>query len=207
LKRIDKSYPIFVLGGVVIDRAHVRDIVEPDMNQFKMRYFGRDDVILHTVDMGSGTGSYAFLADPTIRAKFYEDLNAMLLRWDYKVIACVIKKPELVDQFGTNAQDPYMHCLHVLVERFCQELGEELDTGFICAEKRGRSFDYDLMQAWEKLRTQGTPDTLAIRIDSRIVALDLRDKKPNLAGMQLADLVITPIGRHVMEMAPKPNQV
>lgn len=40
-------------------------------------------------------------------------------------------------------------------------------------------------------------------IDARIVGLDLKDKKPNLAGMQLADLVITPIGRQVAQMPAK----
>ncbi|MGH2532520.1 MAG: DUF3800 domain-containing protein [Thermomicrobiales bacterium] len=44
-------------------------------------------------------------------------------------------------------------------------------------------------------------------IDAKIVGLDLKDKKPNIAGLQLADLVITPIGRRLAGMPPKPNEV
>ena len=43
--------------------------------------------------------------------------------------------------------------------------------------------------------------------EERIVGLDLRDKKPNLAAMQLADLVITPIGRRAARKPPKTDQV
>jgi hypothetical protein len=207
LTKIEPTYPVFVLGGVVIDRAYVRDVIEIEMNQFKQRYFGRTDIVLHTVEMNNGTGDYAFLADTATRTAFYDDLHTHLQSWDYKVIACVIKKPELVKRYGTAAKDPYMYSLDILVERFCNELDEELDAGFICAEKRGGSLDRELMIAWENLRTRGTRYMGAHQIDCRIVSLDLRDKKPNLAGMQLADLVITPIGRHIVGATPKPNRV
>jgi uncharacterized protein DUF3800 len=76
LTRIYHRYPIFVLGGAIVERAYVRDVIEPEMNQFKRRYFGRDDVVLHTVNMRNGTGDYAFLADPNIRSNFSLDLNS-----------------------------------------------------------------------------------------------------------------------------------
>ena len=206
-KHLHSNYPIFVLGGIIVDRAYVRDVIVPDMNQFKINYFGHADVILHTVDMNKGTGDYAFLSDTGIRADFYNDLHQLLDKWDYKVIACVIRKPELVARYGENANDPYHYSLHLLVERFCKELGEALDSGFICAEKREGSLDHELMQEWERLRTAGTYYASARKIDNRIVGLDLRDKKPNLAGMQLADLVVTPIGRHVIGTSEKSNRV
>ncbi len=46
-KQLAGNFPIFVLGGVIVDRAHVPDVIEPDMNRFKEHYFGRRDVILH----------------------------------------------------------------------------------------------------------------------------------------------------------------
>jgi hypothetical protein len=163
--------------------------------------------VLHTVDMNDGRGIYSFLSDAKIRKGFYDDLNLLLQQWDYKVIACVVKKAELVKLHGANARDPYQYSLHILVERFCKELGDNLDAGFICAEKRGGSQDHELLREWEKIRTRGTTYASAKSIDCRIVSLDLRDKKPNLAGMQLADLVVTPVGRHVHGTPAKPNQV
>lgn len=206
LKRINTGYPIFALGGVIVDRAYVRDVIEPQMAAFKRKYIGNKTIILHTVDMNDGTGDYAFLSDPVVRASFYADLNALVQNWEYTVVCCVIDKRRYVAKYADPA-DLYHYSLVVLVERFCWELGTELDTGFICAEKRGNPFDRDLMLAWERIRTSGTAYASAKRIDDRIVGLDLRDKKPNLAGLQLADLVVTPIGRHVAGTPPKPNRV
>lgn len=207
--RISANYPVFVLGGVIVDRAYLRTVVAPAMRAFKLRHFGRDDVVLHTVDMGKGRGDYAFLAAPGLRAYFYTDLNLLLLELQYKVVACVIKKPEHVATYGANAADPYHYSLDILVERFCLELAGNPDAGLICAEKRNPGLDRDLMVVWQTLLTSGTGTGYANskQIDERIVGLDRQDKKPHLVGLQLADLVVTPIGRRVAGRAPKADEV
>jgi hypothetical protein len=81
-KRINPQYPIFALGGVIIERAYLRTVVEPEMNRFKVKYFGRNNVTLHTVDMRHSEGDYAFLKDARVRSAFYEELNQLLLDWE-----------------------------------------------------------------------------------------------------------------------------
>ncbi|MGH8010538.1 MAG: DUF3800 domain-containing protein [Candidatus Binatia bacterium] len=208
LRRINPKYPVFVLGGVIVDRAYVRNTIEPQMRQFKMTHFGRDDVVLHTVAMGRGRGDYAFLANPAKRGAFYADLNALLLRWDYKVVVCVFELPRLIAQH-TQPADPYHDGLEILVERFCQELGNDDDAGYICAEKRNPGLDRELLAAWERLTSSGVRarQARAEEIDRKIVDLSLKDKAANMAGLQLADLVVTPPGRYVAGMPPHPNQV
>jgi hypothetical protein len=209
LKRISPNYPVFVLGGVIVDRAYVREVIEPRVREFKRHFWGREDVILHTVDMRNNAGDFGFLTDPRRRLVFYAALNEMLEELAYQVTAVVIRKDAHVARYGKNAADPYLYAMDMLIERFCKELGDELDSGFICAEKRNPTLDRELMEAWEKLRSNGigTGYASSRHIDDRIVGLDLRDKKPNLAGMQLADLVITPVGRHVLQTPEKADQV
>lgn len=207
LTNLHKSrYPFFALGGVIIDRAYLREIVEPDLNDFKTTYFGRTDVVLHTVNMRNGGGDYDFLSNVAVRTAFYTDLNALLAKWEYKVIGCGFDKVKFVARYG-NPIDPYHYSLDILVERFCNDLGGQLDDGFICAEKRGGSLDHNLLLAWENLRTGGIESITARDIDCRIVGMDLRDKTLNLTGLQLADLIVTPIGRHVAGFAEKPFQI
>ena len=38
----------------------------------------------------------------------------------------------------------------------------------------------------------------ASQIEKRVLSLNLRSKAANLAGLQLADLVVTPIGRNIL---------
>ena len=73
-----------------------------------------------------------------------------------------------------------------------------MHEGVIVAEKRDPTLDHELEIAWLNLKVQGTRFTRAKAIDKRILGLNLRSKKENIAGLQLADLVVSPIGRHVL---------
>ncbi len=46
---IDPQYPVFVLGGVIIDRAYAEGEMTERVRDFKLRLFGRDDIIGDTV--------------------------------------------------------------------------------------------------------------------------------------------------------------
>ena len=199
LRRINPVYPLFVLGGVIVDRAYVRNTIAPQMHQFKLHHFGRSDVLLHTVEMGKGRGDYAFLANPVRRTEFYADLNALLQQWEYKVVTCVFDLPRFVAKHAKPA-DPYHEGLEILIDRFCDELGDDEDAGFICAEKRNPGLDRALIAAWERLMLDGgnMGHERSVEVDRKIVDLNLKDKHPAMAGLQLADLVVTPPGRFVL---------
>jgi hypothetical protein len=154
-------------------------------------------------------GRYGFesMQDPAFRAEFYESLNAMLEELDYKIVACAIKLDEYVARYGANAPDPYMDSLGVLVERFCMDLEDETDAGFICAEMRNPHLDRALRRAWDDICERGTRSLGPSEIDEKIVHLTLKNKKPNVAGMQLADLVATAVGRSVMAKPAHGNEV
>jgi hypothetical protein len=197
LNKIDPKYPVFVLGGVIVDRAYARTVMQPRVRQLKLDFFGDPGIILHTNDILRARNGFEALTNPVIRQAFYEALNSLMRELEYKVVACVINKERLVKQYGKNADDPYLYSLEVLVERFCKELGECTDGGIIYAEKRGEPLDHDLNLAWEKLRSHGggTGYAGSTMIDERICELVVKDKRLSIAGLQLADLVIGPIAR------------
>lgn len=201
LDKIDPSYPVVVLGGVIIDRTYARTVVGPRVQQLKEDFFDRDDLVLHTADIVRAKDGFEALKDNALRDEFYTALNTMMRELEYKMIACVIKKADHLAKYGPNAADPYMYSLDILVERFCREVGDLPDGGFICAEKRGHDLDQALDQAWAKLIRRGTDYISAKKIDERVVDLGLKDKGLDIAGLQLADLVISPIGRAVMGKA------
>lgn len=91
-----------------------------------------------------------------------------------------------------------MLSLHILVERFCFEIDKVPKGGLIVAERRNPTLDNQLELAFLNLKIQGTRYVRANQIGATIVGMNLRAKSENIAGMQLADLVATPIGRHVL---------
>ena len=196
LSLIDSSYPIFVLGGVIVDKDYAEGPLTDAFEDFKRRMFGRADIVLHTADIARNRNGFERLQTPEIRAHFYDNLNALMRELNCSVVACAIHKYDYVRRYGTNAIDPYLLGLRVMVELFCEDVGSEGNGGSIVAEKRGERLDLDVLDTWDILRTRGSLYAEADVIRDRIQALELRDKQENIAGLQLADLVVSPIGRH-----------
>lgn len=165
---------------------------------FKRELFGRDDLILHTADITRNRKGFERLKEPAFRQNFYERLNQLMSELRYSVVACAVRKDDHLSRYGVAALDPYLLSLDILVERFCMDVGNVEGGGLIVAERRDLTLDHELELAWLNLKIQGTRYLQAKQIEQRILALNLRDKKANLAGLQLADLVVTPIGRKVL---------
>ena len=198
LHTIDPQYPVFVLGGVIVDGVDARRVIDRQLSALKKSFFGRDDLILHTSDIVRARHGFESLTDPRKRAAFYGALNKTMHDLDYKVIACIIRKDAHLALYKSNAIDPYTLSLRVLVERFCQEIGGAKEGGMICAERRGPELDLALESTWMNILRRGTTFKRGGDISNRIVDLTLKDKRLNIGGLQLADLVIAPIARSAL---------
>lgn len=197
LSKIDDQYPVFVLGGVIVDRDYL-DEMNQKMDAFKLEFFGSTEIILHTADITRNKNGFERLKETEFREKFYTQLNCLIEELDFQVVACVIKKKEHMAKYDFAAIDPYMLGLNVLMERFYMEIKTHEKKGLVLAEKRDRTLDHELELSWLELKIKGTRFLKGAEIEERISNLLLKDKKENLNGLQLADLVVSPIGRHVM---------
>ena len=68
----------------------------------------------------------------------------------------------------------------------------------IIAESRSSSLDQRLKRTWEGLLEKGTHYVRAQRLRRRVEGLIFKKKGDNEAGLQLADLVASPIGRRYL---------
>ena len=196
LDKIDLQYPIFVLGGIIVDAAYAKGDLVEEVRAFKRRVLGREDLILHTADITRNKNGFERMKDPVFREMFFGELNALMRRLEYQVVACAIRKGDHLARYEVSALDPYFLSLEVLVERFCHELGTA-GGGWIVAEKRNPTLDHQIEVAWLNLKIQGTKFLRAAQVARRVEGLVLRDKTHGLAGLELADLVVSPIGRFV----------
>ncbi len=195
---IDPQYPLFVLGGIIVDKGYAEGPMTDAVRAFKHRLFGRDDIILHTADITRNRNGFEAMKNAAFRERFYAELNELMRSLDYKVVACAIRKDEHIARYGVAALDPYLLSLDLLVERFAFDVGNVSGGGLIVAERRDPTLDHELELAWLNLKIQGTRFQQAKDIEKRILAMNLRAKSENIVGLQLADLVVTPIGRHVL---------
>jgi hypothetical protein len=119
---------------------------------------------------------------------------------EYTVIAVAVKKDEHKARYGDSAIDPYLLGLEFILERYLAFLGGR--RGAIVAERRNDTLDARVRAAFEQFASFGTRYVSADPIRRSIPdGLQLVRKSTNVAGLQMADLVVTPIGRHVIGKA------
>lgn len=205
MDKIDPQYPVFVLGGCIVDLQYHQEEISTKMSNYKKKLFGRDDFILHTADLVRRKGIFRKLTDADFRDRFYDETNRFMKKIDYMIVACVIRKDHHLKRYGISAVDPYLLALRVLVERFAYEIRttDKDKSGFIIAESRDETLDNQLRLAWMDLRTSGTEYITATELRRYITDLKIKKKLDNIAGLQIADLVVSPIGRHVLGKKPK----
>lgn len=196
LSKIDPQYPVFVLCGVVVDEDYHDKVLTPTLHQFVHVHFGRGDIVLHTLEFTRNQGVFSSMASQDFRQRFFSALELMLQELDFKIVACVVKKQDHLVKYGLNAVDPYMLSLAVLTERFVFECGSA--GGTIVAESRDDTLNNALELAFLDLKIRGTPFVSATKIRQRVHTLSIRDKREGIAGLQLADIVASPIGRHAI---------
>ncbi len=207
-KTSDPHYPIFVLCGCIFDENYYQKVAEKKFSEFKKKFFGTDDIILHTREMTrpSKTKERRFdkLADPNFRIKFYDELNKFLEELDFTLVACAIKKPNNLEEYGLAALDPYLLSFNHLLTPFTLEIPES-KQGRILAEKRNGELDNQLELAWLNIKINGTQFLTGSDIKDKVDNLSLIPKSANQAGLQIVDLVAGSIGRNVLKIKSKPS--
>lgn len=194
----DPNYPVFVLAGVVVEEDYYASVIQPEMEELKQKLFGRTDLVLHTADITRNRNGFEGLKDPGFRARFFQELNAAMRRWDYTVLSVIVDKRRLVEVYESSAWDPYDLSVGFLVERLVFLSEERKARAKIIVESRNASLDRRLEGTWEGLLEKGTYYVRAQRLRGRVEGLVFRKKGDNEAGLQLADLVASPIGRQYL---------
>jgi uncharacterized protein with ParB-like and HNH nuclease domain len=78
-------------------------------------------------------------------------------------------------------------------------LGEFEKEVEIVIEKRGKKEDKKLEEHFQRLMSRGTSYVSAERLKNLKMKFIFKNKKENINGLQLADLLAYPIARYVME--------
>ncbi len=191
------QYPVFVLGGIIIDDTYLEQL-DKKVDEFKLDLFGTKEIILHTADISRNKNGFEKLKDRDFRERFFNELNVLMSELEYNIIACVIKKDEHYTKYGDSAIDPYILSLNIIVEKFCLYLRSQRQMGKIIAEKRDRILDQELELSWLNLRIKGTKHLKGSKIEDSIDSLKLENKNLNTNALQLADLIVSPIGRYIL---------
>jgi len=191
---IDPDYPIFVLAGCIMDSQYEEKVLTAALNKFKKDFFGNNKIILHLAEYTRDGKGYEKLRDKGSREQFYFGLNKIIDDAEFSLVACIVDKKEHIKHYK-NAIDPYLLSLEVILERFIMCLKIEKEKGIVIAESRDTQLDNQLNLAFLDLKISGTRFLRPIDVAENIVDFRIKKKEENIAGLQLVDSIVTPVGR------------
>ncbi len=196
----DPNHRFLCLAGVVFDLDYVMNVLSPELESLKFRYFGShpdDPIILHRKELLYSKPPFSVLKDLILKEQFNIELLQKLTEWDYTVNAVVIDKKEHSEKYSTWRYDPYHYCQEVLIERYRLFLDIRKTKGDIMFESRGSKEDMRLKKSFRSIMESGTHNLSADDLQEHFTSKELKvkSKQANIAGLQVADLIAHPVRR------------
>jgi hypothetical protein len=196
LTSINPQNPVFVLAFCIFEKRVYLETVVPTVQQLKFDFFGHDCVVLHGHEIRKAHGAFSILLNGAVREAFMSRLNSIMQEMPTTIIAAAIDK-ERHKRIYSEPANPYGIALTFCMERLHRWLAEHGQHGkrtHIVVERRGKAEDATLEREFRRI-AEGRNHV------GRMPELDIRlmDKKHNSTGLQIADLVAHPIGRHVID--------
>lgn len=200
LVNLDPSFPVFLLCGVITSEENY-EAIRKEANIIKEKYWSDKKVIFHSRDIRKCEKEFQVLFDLDLKRDFYNDLNNLMINSKYRVISSAIDKESYIKKFGKISNDVYELALSFILERAIFSLDEiRVEKHLeIVIEKRGKKEDQKLYEHFQRLLARGTYYVSAERIKAHHTTITFRNKKENINGLQLADLVAYPIARYVID--------
>ena len=191
LASIDAEYPVFVLALCVFHKRHYSEKIIPAVEKLKFNYFGHDSVVLHENEISKQKGQFAFLSHRPLRTEFMERLSSIMEASNFVLITGVVDKARLPRNTGVLSNPYHIAlglCLEALRNFLAEKQQDHLQT-HVVVECRGKKEDSEL--ELEFRRICDGENAVKKHLPFNVI---FADKKTNLTGLQLADLVARPVG-------------
>lgn len=196
--KIDQGYPIFVLTCCVFNKSHYCNMVLPRFNDFKMKYWGHNNIILHESDIRRPKKTeYYFLNDENSYTEFMTDLSNVIKETEFFHITTIVDKNKLSKR--QNHSNIYEFALLFCMERLHQQLeySQKKKIVDVIIESRGKKEDKEIELEFRRI-LDGQQKTFAssTAFNSVPYRFHVKRKECNIIGLQIADLIARPIGNN-----------
>jgi Protein of unknown function (DUF3800) len=202
LTSIDSQYSVFVLAFAIIKKTDYIQRVCPDLQSFKLRYWGHDETVLHEHEIRKPRDGFSFLQQKPVRERFLSELTGLMEALPATIVAVVIDKPAFVLRYAkSDLGGVYDHAMETglnAVFQFLSGNGQSELLTSVVVERRGRKEDNELELSFRRFCDTSNAHSRALPFDLVMVP-----KTANSAGLQIADLIARPVGLHALRPQQK----
>jgi hypothetical protein len=152
-------------------------------------------VIFHRKDILKKKGAFSILFEDNAHQNFDDQIIELITRTPFLLIGVTIDKLEHKNRYHGWSYEPYYYCLKVLLERYVLFLKSRNSMGDVFIESRNPDKDKCIKGHFQNFYWNGTENVDKIHFQSRLTSseINIREKKANINGLQLADLLAHPV--------------
>ncbi|MBI4557415.1 MAG: DUF3800 domain-containing protein [Candidatus Hydrogenedentes bacterium] len=185
-----------------IFRGNVYQDFHAALEKFKQQHFPHnpdEPVILHREDIVNRRKVFWRLRNAVAADRFEKDLLDLIGQTDFRIVAVVIDKKVHQKRYP-NPAHPYHLALGYLLQRYCGYLNHVNRQGDVMAESRGGKEDRLLKDSYDLVYERGVWMRKSAFFQQALSSkeLKLKAKSANIAGLQLADLLVHPVRHDIL---------
>ncbi len=201
LSNLNPDFPVFLLCGVIISEFEYEKL-RIDFNKIKLSVWNSIHVIFHSRDIRKCEKEFKYLFNLELKAKFYKILDEAIMKSNFTIVSAAIDKEKYIKLYGRLSNDVYEKSLSFIIERsvfFLDDLKDIVTELEIVIEKRGNKEDKKLEEHFQRIQSRGTGYIEPERLLKYNLNINFKNKKENINGLQLADLIAYPLAKYVIE--------
>jgi len=176
------------------------------LEALKREHFKKDvddpheTIILHREEIVKKSGEFWKLRNDEKRTTWDDDFLRFIINTDFKIILSIVDKLRLQQTYPAPWH-PYHLAFTYLLQRYVFELNHINRQGDVMAESRGGTEDELLKKAYRKVYVHGDIARNPAKVYQQALTsreIKLKKKFKNIAGLQLADLLVNPLKKWVL---------
>lgn len=205
----------FVISGIIVEDSYHETALKPEVDKIKCMIWNHDGgdpdyktKILHELEMSRAiTKKFKQLKfeynkvfkNIAVYNNTYDALGRLFETADIFILSACIDEDTIYRYYPMkDINDRLSIAMNVIIENFCHFLARNNATGKICYESMPDNQNAKIKKRYNIISCNGTMFYAAKTINKHIKGIEFRDKKENIAGLQLADFVPNAIGRHIL---------
>ena len=201
IENVDPQFPLLVLCGLLINEDSYKTI-KTEIKSIKQDLWKGEKVIFNSRQIKKYENEFRILRDYTTNLIFKRRIKRLTIDSEYTVIAASLKKDTNKIPKIELAQNIYRDTFKFILQQTLSALDtveSRHEPLFIIFKKRGLLEDNGLRKYIKKLLKHGTPKIRPDMIKTRTIKIFFFDKSKNVAGLQLADLVTSPVAGYLLD--------